>query len=588
MSSPGAATSSAGIPTEFGVPVWSGDPLKLDEYETAALWFRSALKPSERSMAAARLWGALRGPARDAVKDLKPSEFEAQDGVERLLAKLKSTPLSRMPIPDAYNKIKRYDTTFRKGGETITEFIIREDNTFKEMVAALRRLRDDRRGRRQLPAGEGLEELDGEASRTETEGDLGFFESELRGYRILQNSRLTREERQMVLAGTQNDTEYDAVVAQLRAAWDDDPRDGKGKGKHFKGGRIHYAEGDEIWTDSVVAALQGEESDVALEWSYDQGADMWWCGVVDKAAADAWAVSEAWAATAWHGSEDYGWHGGDDGWSVIGSDVWASTSWEESTTEQEGTAPTEETPEIEDLRSAEALAAEANRTVAEARRAVADARQNRSGFYPGGAKGKGGSGKGKGKRTSSDGAGCLICGRSDHFWRDCPDRYSPKGRFKGKSKSKSKGKGKGKSYFAGWWFDLFDLTLLAAEMVLDCGATETAGGTEAVQEFIKGIFDSFSEAKCEIDAEDRPWFRFANGDWGQALSRAWIFTPLGWLGIYVLDAPNIPVLAGMSWLENHDLSFRRNELELRGEDGSSKTMPLRKTSSGHRVLNVAG
>ena len=236
MSSPGTATSSAGIPMEHGVPVWSGDPLKLDEYETAALWFRSALKSSERSMAAARLWGSLRGPARDAVKDLKPSEFEATDGVEKLLAKLKSTPLSRMPIPDAYHKIKRYDTTFRRAGETISEFIIREDNTFKEMTAALRRLREDRRGRRQ--PGPGLEELDGQAPDGQApeipEGDLGFFESELRGYRILQNSRLSREERQMVLAGTQNDTEYDSVVAQLRAAWDDDPREGKGKGKHFK------------------------------------------------------------------------------------------------------------------------------------------------------------------------------------------------------------------------------------------------------------------------------------------------------------------------------------------------------------------
>ena len=200
-------------------------PLKLDEYETAALWFRSALKPSERTMAAARLWGALKGPARDAVKDLKPSEFEYADGVERLLARLKATPLSRMPIPDAYHKIKRYDTTFRRGGETMSEFIIREDNTFKEMVAALRRLREDRRARRPpvealgRQQAEGLEELDGEASRTEAEeGDLGFLESEMRGYRILQNSRLSREERQMVLAGTQNDTEYDSVVAQLRAA----------------------------------------------------------------------------------------------------------------------------------------------------------------------------------------------------------------------------------------------------------------------------------------------------------------------------------------------------------------------------------
>ena len=125
-------------------------------------------------------------------------------------------------------------------------------------------------------------------------------------------------------------------------------------------------------------------------------------------------------------------------------------------------------------------------------------------------------------------------------------------------------------------------------MVLDCGATETAGGLEAVHEFIQGIFESFAEATCQIDTEDRPWFRFANGDWGQGLSRAWVFTPLGWLGIYVLDAPNIPVLAGMSWLESHDLSFRRNELEFYSEDGSSKPMALRRAPSGHRVLNVAG
>ena len=125
-------------------------------------------------------------------------------------------------------------------------------------------------------------------------------------------------------------------------------------------------------------------------------------------------------------------------------------------------------------------------------------------------------------------------------------------------------------------------------MVLDSGATETAGGLEAVQEFLEGMYESFAEASCMIDVEDRPWFRFANGNWGQALSRAWVYTPLGWLGIYVLDAPNIPVLAGMNWLDNHDLSFRRNVLEFFDEDGSSKPMPLRVSPAGHRILNVAG
>ena len=35
------------------------------------------------------------------------------------------------------------------------------------------------------------------------------------------NARLSREERQMVLAGKRNDTEYTAIVTQLRSAWDD-------------------------------------------------------------------------------------------------------------------------------------------------------------------------------------------------------------------------------------------------------------------------------------------------------------------------------------------------------------------------------
>ena len=34
---------------------------------------------------------------------------------------------------------------------------------------------------------------------------------------------------------------------------------------------------------------------------------------------------------------------------------------------------------------------------------------------------------------------------------------------------------------------------------------------------------------------------------------------MGWLSIYTLEAENVPALAGMNLLENHDISFRRNE-----------------------------
>ena len=54
-------------------------------------------------------------------------------------------------------------------------------------------------------------------------------------------------------------------------------------------------------------------------------------------------------------------------------------------------------------------------------------------------KGKGGfGGKGEGKGDGS----CIICGKPGHWWRECPDRFSPKGR-----KSGSKGKGQGKTNY---------------------------------------------------------------------------------------------------------------------------------------------
>ena len=148
---------------------------------------------------------------------------------------------------------------------------------------------------------------------------------------------------------------------------------------------------------------------------------------------------------------------------------------------------------------------------------------------------------------------CLICGRSDHFWRQCPERQS---------KRSGKGCQNGSRTFylgAAWGFDseLFETVVLQADVVLDYGATETAGGVEAVQ--ILAVKKGFSDSRVEVDSLDIPWFRFANGHWGRALSRVWLLTLMGWITIYTLEAENVPVLARMNLLENHDVSFRRNE-----------------------------
>ena len=93
-----------------------------------------------------------------------------------------------------------------------------------------------------------------------------FVELEIRGYRLLQHARLSREERQMVLAGTSNDTEYTAIVTQLRSAWDDQDlreRERGGKGKSFgKGRTVHFAEADTEWyAEQIAHSISGDASE---------------------------------------------------------------------------------------------------------------------------------------------------------------------------------------------------------------------------------------------------------------------------------------------------------------------------------------
>ena len=76
---------------------------------------------------------------------------------------------------------------------------------------------------------------------------------------------------------------------------------------------------------------------------------------------------------------------------------------------------------------------------------------------------------------------------------------------------------------AAWISDseLFKTVVLQADVVLDCGATETAGGVEAVQILVDAVTQGYPDSRVEVDSLDRPWFRFAYGHWGTALSRVW-------------------------------------------------------------------
>ena len=129
--------------------------------------------------------------------------------------------------------------------------------------------------------------------------------------------------------------------------------------------------------------------------------------------------------------------------------------------------------------------------------------------------------------------------------------------------------------------------MLQADVVLDCGATETAGGVEAVQIVVDAVTQGFSDSRVEVDYLDRPWFRFANGHWNKALSRVWLLAPLGWIIISTLKAENVPVLAGMNLLENHDISFRRNEFLVSDAQCSIEALSVMSSNSELAVIGTA-
>ena len=86
---------------------------------------------------------------------------------------------------------------------------------------------------------------------------------------------------------------------------------------------------------------------------------------------------------------------------------------------------------------------------------------------------------------------------------DCPERQS-KGSGKG-------GENGSRTFYLGaagsFDSELFETVVLQADVVLDCGATETAGGVEALQILGDAVTQGFPDSRVEVDSLHRPWFR---------------------------------------------------------------------------------
>ena len=99
------------------------------------------------------------------------------------------------------------------------DYIVREETAYNDLVQALRRLRLERRRREDSAT---LDEPDERPPDDLGEPTGGYFDDELRGYKLLRNSLLDHGERQAVLAITRNSCSYNDVAQALRGSWEDD------------------------------------------------------------------------------------------------------------------------------------------------------------------------------------------------------------------------------------------------------------------------------------------------------------------------------------------------------------------------------
>ena len=123
---------------------------------------------------------------------------------------------------------------------------------------------------------------------------------------------------------------------------------------------------------------------------------------------------------------------------------------------------------------------------------------------------------------------------------------------------------------------------------IDCGATSSVGGLEAVESLAEYGYKQFG-FYGDVDTTERKVFRFGNGAKQQCLSRTQLPLNLddkfGRVHVNVLDS-DAPVLLGMDFLRKSGakIDFAREVAQFSGI--SPKIFPLQRLESGHLAINL--
>ena len=156
------------------VPSWNGDPDTFERLATECKWCQHSLKASEKQLAAPRVWHRLVGSAKSVVRNLDPSRLQHPKWAGQAAGGSSKEPLQRLPVPDTIQRLERWSGLHRRQGESIPQFLVREEELFVELQQSLIRARSVKGKDQKViiaeepPPDEGEEE---EAAETEEKDD---------------------------------------------------------------------------------------------------------------------------------------------------------------------------------------------------------------------------------------------------------------------------------------------------------------------------------------------------------------------------------------------------------------------------------
>lgn len=129
--------------------------------------------------------------------------------------------------------------------------------------------------------------------------------------------------------------------------------------------------------------------------------------------------------------------------------------------------------------------------------------------------------------------------------------------------------------------------------IIDSGATSSLGSIEALEAVMNANLREHGKSHITIDTQERPTFRFGNGQTRECISTAHLGVAAGGqkgeMTVHVHDAPNQPVLVSRKALARLGavIDFGEKVAIYKNVD-ATRVVPLREAQNGHLLMPLTG